>query len=528
MSAHVAVNGLHIVTDDGRDIVRDISFAINKGEVLALIGESGSGKTTTALTLLGYVRNGLHLAGGQLRVGDAEGMAALAALRGDRISYIAQNAGASFNPALKLIDQVIEPALRHGRATRAQAVEKAIGLFRAMALPSPETIGERYPHQLSGGQLQRLMAAMAFITDPELVIFDEPTTALDVTTQVDVLRAFKAVVQARQVTAVYVSHDLAVVAQMADQIVVLEKGLIREAGQTPQILHQPQDDYTRTLMAAADPKPRVLAAAVADSDTPLLQVQHLTAHYGARAVVQDVGFVLRKGAMLGIIGESGSGKSTIARLISGLMRPSAGEILLDGKNLAPDIRGRSRSDFQRIQLVVQNAATALNPAHKISQILARPLAFYHGITGAAADARVRELLDLTRLPSALADAYPTALSGGQMQRVNLARALAAKPDVLICDEVTSALDTVVAAAILDLLTDVRQALGVSMIFISHDISTVRSMCDDILVLQSGIAVEQADRVHFEQAQHHGYTQQLLASVPQMRKGWLEEQGQISQ
>lgn len=427
------------------------------------------------------------------------------------------------------MSQVIEPALVHGLCGRGEAERKATALFRALSLPMPEAIGSRYPHQVSGGQLQRLMAAMALITDPELVILDEPTTALDVTTQVDVLKAFKAALAQSGATAIYVSHDLAVVAQMADRIAVLSQGVLREEGPAAQVLTSPQHPYTRTLLGAARPGGRVPPQTGAEP--PLLIVADLTAGYGkvrdgvpAIPVLSDISFTLAKGATLGVIGESGSGKSTLARVIAGLLPRAQGSVALDGEELPHGLAGRTRDQFRRVQLVFQNADTALNPAHDVHTVLARPLAFYRGLKGEAARAKVRELLDLIRLPADIADRPVRGLSGGQKQRVNLARALAAEPELLLCDEVTSALDTVVGAAILELIDDLRRELGIATVFISHDISTVRAFCDQILVLYGGTAVEQAGREGFAAGPHHPYTRLLIDSIPAMAPGWLEQTG----
>ncbi|GGZ07896.1 ABC transporter ATP-binding protein [Novosphingobium colocasiae] len=531
-AAAVEVRGLSITVaqPDGtrRAIVENISFAVPRGEVLALIGESGSGKTTIALALMGFSRFGATIAADCLRVGDmdiaAMGQSALRGVRGSRIAYIAQSAAAAFNPSRTILSQVIEPLLVHGLAGREEARARAVALFRSLALPSPETIGDRYPHQVSGGQLQRLMAAMALITGPELVILDEPTTALDVTTQVEVLRAFKAAIAESGATAVYVSHDLAVVTQVSEHIVVLQNGRMVEQGDSARILTAPQSEYTRTLLAAARPAIRPTADAALDK---VLTVDSIHAGYGrivrgmpATPILADVGFTVRRGSTLGVIGESGSGKSTLARVIAGLLPAASGEVLLEGQPLPRAMAQRSREQLRRIQLVFQNADTALNPAQTVRDIIARPLAFYHGLKGAAAHARVDELLDLIRLPRALADRRSTELSGGQKQRVNLARALAAEPDVLLCDEVTSALDTVVGAAILDLIDELRRELGIATVFISHDISTVRAFCDEILVLYAGRAVERCPKAAFDGHSHHPYTRLLIDSVPDMDPTWL--------
>jgi len=539
MDTIVKVSGLRVATrnemGDEVPIVHGADFSIQRGEVLALIGESGSGKTTIALALMGYARAGCRLAGGNVTVAGNQMLALsegqLAGLRGRTVAYIAQSAAAAFNPSKRLMDQVIESALIHKVMPREVAEARAVELFRALALPDPEGIGQRYPHQVSGGQLQRLMAAMALITDPALVIMDEPTTALDVTTQIEVLRAFKKVVRERGCTAVYVSHDLAVVAQMADRIVVLRDGEIRESGPTAQILSAPAHPYTKSLLAAIAPKPAaaVVRDAKAAHEHPLLEVRGLHAAYGTakrgvpvKCVLNDVNLVIPRGATIGVIGESGCGKTTLARAIAGMVAPSEGEILLDGKRLAPTLDGRTREQFRRIQFVFQNADTALNPQHSIERILARPLEFYHGMKGEARRKRVLQLLDLVKLPAAVADRLPGELSGGQKQRINLARALAAQPDLILCDEVTSALDTVVGAAIIELMAELRKELNVSYMFISHDIGTVRAICDEIVVLYAGRKVEARKREAQALPPFHPYSHLLISSVPALRRGWLEE------
>ena len=544
MSSLVRVSGLRVVarSESGEEsaIVKDVSFSIDRGEVLALIGESGSGKTTIALALMGYARDGCRIAAGSIDVGttavaELDGRQ-LARLRGHQVAYIAQSAAAAFNPTKPIIDQVIEGALIHGVMTRTAAEAKAVELFRSLALPAPERIGRRYPHEVSGGQLQRLMAAMALITDPILVILDEPTTALDVTTQIEVLRAFKKVVRELGTTAVYVSHDLAVVAQIADRVAVLSQGEIRECGPTEQILNTPSDPYTRALMAAATPVARhrqtqASAKGQQESPAPLLAIDAVTAGYGHserespdNLILKGISLTLRRGATLGVIGESGSGKSTLARVIAGLLPPASGTIRFDGVRLAHRTEQRTREQLRRIQIVFQNADTVLNPAHTVGRILGRPLDLYHGLRGRARHERIARLLDRVHLPASLAQRRCADLSGGQKQRVNLARALAAEPDLILCDEVTSALDTVVGAAILDLMAELRRELNVSYVFISHDISTVRSICDEVVVLYAGCKVESAARQTLASAPLHPYTKLLFASVPELRCGWLEQVG----
>ncbi|BFM51162.1 ABC transporter ATP-binding protein [Marinomonas sp. THO17] len=533
MTELVKVNDLQVAVLSGDQeipIVHGVDFSLNKGEVLALIGESGSGKTTIALSLMGYARSGCRIVGGTVEVAGVDVLTLsakqLSQLRGRTVAYIAQSAAAAFNPAKSIMDQVIESALIHHLLTREEAQQKAIGLFRELALPDPEHIGERYPHQVSGGQLQRLMAAMALITDPALVILDEPTTALDVTTQIDVLKAFKKVVRERNTTAVYVSHDLAVVAQMADRIVVLKNGEIQENSLTKDILVAPQHDYTKSLLNAVQAEPRddMINQAELDADkaTPLLEVRHLeVCFHKGKPVLQDIDLKIRRGETIGVIGESGSGKTTLARSIVGLVEPTMGDIYLDGSPLKATASARTREQLRRVQYVFQNADTALNPRHTVEEILARPLRFYHGMKGKECTERVLELLSLVQLPKSLAKRRATELSGGQKQRINLARALAAEPDVILCDEVTSALDTVVGAAILELMADLRKTLNVSYLFISHDISMVQAICDEIVVLYSGHKVEQGAGDLFQQAPFHPYTQLLIDSVPEMKQGWLE-------
>lgn len=519
---------------DGSDVelVKGVSLAVERGHVMGLIGESGSGKTTIALAVMGYARFGCRISGGSIRIGDTEVTSLdaheLRKLRGRRVAYIAQSAAAAFNPSRTIMAQVVESALIHGTASKADATAKAIALFKSLAVPAPETIGARYPHQVSGGQLQRLLAAMALMTDPEVVIFDEPTTALDVTTQIEVLKAFKAAIRDRNTTGIYVTHDLAVIAQIADRITVLRDGEIKESAATEALIRSPADEYSRSLLAAAEPSIREKAQ-LESASTPILEVQDLLAGYGgtdatgtpAIEVLRDIDLVIRPDRSLGIIGESGSGKSTLARVIAGLTPSARGTVKLAGEILPKAVADRTKDQLRRIQIVFQSADTALNPRVSVADIIGRPLTFYFGLTGAERDKRVRELLDLTHLPTSAFARRPGDLSGGQKQRVNLARALAAKPDVLLCDEVTSALDTVVAAAILDLIVELRRDIGLTTMFISHDLKTVRAICDDVLVLYAGRVAETLPTRSLSSSKHHPYTQLLLASVPELRPGWLD-------
>ena len=518
-------------------IVKGVSFSVARGEVVALIGESGSGKTTIALSALGYTKPGLEFAGGEVRL-EGEDVIAMGAdqlrtLRGQRVAYLAQSAAATFNPALTIGEQVTESCVLHGILNQEQATERAETLYRALELPDPDRLGRRYPHQVSGGQLQRLMAAMALCGKPDLLVLDEPTTALDVTTQIEVLKAFKSVIKQEGSAAIYVTHDLSVVAQIADHIVVLYAGEVQEHGSAEQVVNQPGHDYTRRLMHAVRPPP---AAGQGDEslgehtrESPALQVKDITAGYGRKhngmpaiTVLRDVNVSIERGHTVGVIGESGCGKSTLARVMAGLLPAAQGQVLLDGDELQPALQKRKRSELQKIQFVFQMADTALNPRQRIDHILGRPLGFYLGLKGQEKRRRVLELLDMVELPQDFAGRYPEELSGGQKQRVNLARALAASPEVLLCDEVISALDSIVGANVIELLKRLRKQTGVSFVFISHDLSTIASFADEIVVLYAGRVVEQGTTDHVLSPPYHPYTRLLISSVPELRVGWLEE------
>ncbi|MBY5810245.1 ABC transporter ATP-binding protein [Rhizobium leguminosarum] len=536
MSNFIEIRDLKVeaTTDSGRrvEIIKGVSLDVAEGEIVALIGESGSGKTTIALTLMGHTRAGCRISGGSVSVGGKD-MVTLsekqrAKVRGTEVAYVPQSAAAAFNPATSIMDQVIEVTRIHQLMSPDDARARAVELFRALSLPDPETIGSRYPHQVSGGQLQRLAAAMALIGDPTLVIFDEPTTALDVTTQIEVLRAFKSVMKKGGIAGVYVSHDLAVVAQIADRIVVLKGGETQETGTTDEILNNAKHPYTRELLAAFEPKPRGAAGPAEPATAPLLSIEDLVAGYGQRQAdglplvraVEHVSLKVEKGRNLGIIGESGCGKSTLARTIAGILPAAVGKIVFDGTELNRNARGRSRDELREMQIVFQYADTALNPAKSVEDILDRPLVFYHAMDRKARNARIDQLLDMVRLPRNLRHRRPGELSGGQKQRVNFARALAADPKLILCDEITSALDTVVAAAVIDLLKELQRELGLSYIFISHDLSVVEAICDEIVVMYGGRKVEEITSSTVK-APQHPYSQLLFSSVPTLDPAWLD-------
>ncbi len=504
-------------------IVDDVSFDLAKGKVLGLIGESGAGKSTIGLSALAYGRGGAEITGGEVLL-DGENLLALGKsgirrVRGARVCYVAQSAAAAFNPAHRLGGQVIEASVKHGLMTREEARTRALYLFRVLGLPNPETFGERYPHQVSGGQLQRAMTAMALCSNPELIVFDEPTTALDVTTQIDVLAAIKHAIEATNTAALYITHDLAVVAQISDDIMVLRNGKTVEYGTAQQIIEAPREAYTQALVNVRQ-APRTEAAVQTGT---LLKVENITAGYSnGFKVLFDVTLHVPKGQTLAIVGESGSGKSTLARVITGLLPPQHGSVSFDGKSLSPALNGRSNDDLRRIQLIYQMADTAMNPRQTVRDIIGRPLTFYYGLRGAAKTARVKELLEQIEMGTGFVDRYPAELSGGQKQRVAIARALAANPELILCDEPTSALDPLVAEGILNLLMKLQEEKQLSYIFITHDIAIVRAIADSVAVMHRGKLVRFGPKSTVLSPPFDDYTDLLLKSVPEMEIGWLEK------
>ena len=522
----LTMKGLHIegrTDEEWIEIVKGVDLELRKGEVLGLIGESGAGKSTIGLAAMGFARDGCRISGGEITFDGINMRTASEAtkrgLRGRRIAYVAQSAAASFNPAHKLIDQYSEGPVKHGVMSRDEAESDATDLYRRMQLPEPDSIGFRYPHQVSGGQLQRAMTAMAMACRPDLIIFDEPTTALDVTTQIEVLAAIRDIVEQFDTAALYITHDLAVVAQMADRIKVLLRGEEVEESDTRSMLASPTQDYTKSLWAvrthARPEQPPVLEG------RPVLSIRNVTAGYGAVDVLKDVSFDIHPRRTVAVVGESGSGKSTTARVITGLLPPRRGEVLFNGDALPPDFRRRSRDQLRQAQMIYQMADTALNPKLKIRELVGRPAQMYLGLRGRALEERIRELLSLIEMnPDDYIDRLPSELSGGQKQRIGIARALAAEPQFIICDEVTSALDQLVAEGILKLLDRLQGEFDLAYMFITHDLATVKAIADEVVVMKDGVVVEMGPKSEMFQPPHDPYTELLLSSVPEMDPDWL--------
>jgi len=486
--------------------VIDACLSLAEGESLGLVGESGSGKSTLARALMGYCRPGGVITSGDIRIDgrDIRQMAAaeMKLLRGGKVAFVPQNPLSSLTPHLRVGSQVAEAVRIQRGCGKAEARETALSLFALTNLPDPKALYERFPHELSGGQRQRVVIAAALAGNPRLVILDEPTTALDKTTEIQVLELVRDLRKRLHTSLIYVSHDLNVVSEMCDRVLVMLRGTVVEQGATRAVYRTPEHDYTRRLIAAV---PRIdrepTGVAPPSSAPPLLSVSGLGfryAHRGGwfsrapeagRPALDALSFDIAPGETLGLVGESGSGKSTAAALVAGLLAPATGTIRFDGAGLPGLARERTQEQRRRIQIVFQDPLSSLNPRQRIAAILERPLALFQGVTGAQARQRSLALFEQLLLDPHLLDCYPRQLSGGQQQRVAIARAFAAKPDLVICDEVTSALDVSVQAQVLALLKELQQRSGTACLFISHDLGVIRQVAGRVVVLRDGTVRE---------------------------------------
>ncbi|MCT9813448.1 ABC transporter ATP-binding protein [Acidovorax sp. Be4] len=537
LGGQLEVQGLNIGyrRSDGKIVaaVHNVGFTVAAGASLGIVGESGSGKSTVARALLGHCRPGGVITGGAVRIAgeDILGLdeAGRRRLRGRHIAFVPQNPLSSLTPHMRIGDQVDE-AVRHLRGCdAAEARARTLELFAATNLPDPQAICARYPHELSGGQRQRVVIAAALAGDPGLLVLDEPTTALDKTTEVQVLELVRTLRHRFNTSLIYVSHDLGVISRMCDEVIVMYQGAVVEQGPAAKIFSAPAHAYTQQLIAAiprvdAEPPPRahVDAAAMA---APLLSAEELAFSYPARRrnwfqrsgnaqrpALARLSFSIARGETLGLVGESGSGKSTAASLVAGLMAPSGGALKFDGQALAPLATGRSLALRRRIQIVFQDPLSSLNPRQRIATILERPLTMFTPLRGPALRERAQALMRDMHLDPALLECYPRQLSGGQQQRVAIARAFAAEPDLIICDEITSALDVSVQAQVLDLLLELQRKTGTAYLFISHDLGVIRRMADRVMVLQQGAVCEAGPTEQVFKSPHSAYTRLLLQAT----------------
>ncbi|MBJ2285270.1 ABC transporter ATP-binding protein [Pseudomonas sp. MF6755] len=505
------VEHLRVQLDSGRDVIAQINFELSAGQILGLVGESGSGKTTLATALLGHVRKGAQLTDGRVIVAGADVLSlhgeALRKARGGLIAYIPQDPAMALNPALRILRQLHETLAAHepqlSRAARQQRLRETL---QQVGLPDDEGFLKRFAHQLSGGQQQRVLLALAFILRPQVVVLDEPTTALDVTTQARFLASLRQLCKSQGVAAVYVSHDLAVVKSLADRVMVLYAGRVVECAETAQLFRQPVHPYSQRLVAAATLAAR--PSTVLAPQPVLLAVSELAVRYAGRPVVEGVSLHVHVGECLALVGESGSGKSSVSRALVGLAQEACGQLRFAGEPLSLAVGGRSAEQRRRIQYIFQNPLRALNPRHTVAQSLATPLRHFFGLKGAALRQRIEQALIRVALPVSLADTYPGSLSGGERQRVAIARALVCEPRLLICDEITSALDVSVQASILALLRGLQDE-GMALLFVTHDLNVVRAVADRVLVLKDGRLVEQGAVTEVFEQLRAAYTRQLL-------------------
>ncbi|MBE9606581.1 ABC transporter ATP-binding protein [Acetobacteraceae bacterium H6797] len=501
--------------------VEEISLIVNAGEIVCVVGESGSGKSVTSNAVMGLLPKALPVKTGRILFEGRDLLSLkpeeMRKLRGSRMAMIFQEPMTALNPLMKVGDQIAEALAVHGQKGDLHA--KAVEMLGAVNLPDPPAIAKMHPFRLSGGQRQRVMIAMALALEPSLLIADEPTTALDVTTQMQILRLIREIQSRRGTGVMFITHDFGVVAEIADRVIVMRQGRIVEQGPASEVLNNPQHEYTKALIAAVPHGNSAEKEPV--KPAPILSLKGVTKTYsrggwfGAKTVVKavhDCDFTLNRGETLGIVGESGSGKSTLARCVVKLVAPEEGEILFHGKDLRPLSRQAWLPYRKRIQMVFQDPYASLNPRRKVGDaIIEGPIT--HGMPREKALARAKELLALVRLDPGSLDRYPHEFSGGQRQRIGLARALAMEPELLIADEPVSALDVSVQAQVLDLLAEIKQRLGLTMLFITHDLRVASQICDRVAVMQKGAIVEQGPTAQIFGSPSHPYTRALLDSIP---------------
>ena len=511
--------------------IKDVSFDLRAGEILCIVGESGSGKSISANAIMGLLPDYLRPESGRilfkgrdlLRLTEEE----LLALRGKDIGMIFQEPMSALNPVMQVGQQIAEVLAVHGAYPGPARQQRVIELLEFVGLPDPATLAQAFPFRLSGGQRQRVMIAMALALEPSILIADEPTTALDVTTQAQILGLINRIQASMGMGVMFITHDFGVVADIADRVAVMEKGVLVEQGPVDEVLNRPQHPYTQRLIAAVPHRSREAAAVPAQAAAPLLEVKNLSKTYRTggglftkkRVVhaVDDASFSVQRGQTLGIVGESGSGKSTIGRCLLRLTDIDSGQMLFDGTDIATLSAAQFRPHRRHLQMIFQDPFASLNPRHTVGRIITDgPVA--NGVPYAQAQRKARELLRLVELDESAFDRYPNAFSGGQRQRVGIARALALEPTLLVADESVSALDVSVQAQVLKLLHDIQQRLNVGMIFITHDLRVAAQVCDRIVVMHKGRIVEQGTPAEVFERPSNAYTQRLIAAIPGQR--WL--------
>ncbi|QDL93972.1 ABC transporter ATP-binding protein (plasmid) [Paroceanicella profunda] len=527
MAEVLNVENLRVAIDSpgGAEVVRGISLTINEGETVCLVGESGSGKSVTSLATMGLLPKGsLKPVGGTIRLEGEDLLSCSAArlrdLRATRMSMIFQEPMTALNPVMKVGDQITEVLQAHTKLSNSACHAKVLEMMEQVGLPDVTRIVSSYPHQLSGGQRQRIMIAMALVLDPKLLIADEPTTALDVTTQKQILFLIKELQKRHGTAVLFITHDMGVVSEIADRVYVMNRGDLVETAPIDTLLRHPKEEYTRKLLSAV-PSLTPRAARPVSSERTVLQVTELVKRYGgggflARApetlAANDVNFTLKAGRTLGIVGESGSGKSTVARCVMRLIDPSAGGIRIAGHDIATLSRNGMKPYRRKLQMVFQDPYRSLNPRITVAEsIMEGPVNY--GTPRAEARARAEELLELVGLPASAAARYPHQFSGGQRQRIAIARALAMEPDLLVADEAVSALDVSVQAQVLDLFAEVQERMGIAILFITHDLRVAAQICDDVAVMRRGEVVEIGDTATVLGNPRHEYTRALLEAAP---------------